>query len=47
MSRPDDDGIHVRDSNEEKVPEQKPSSVIKENKDKMLRRERNEVQNDV
>ena len=39
VSRPDeDDGIDVQDSNEEKVPEQKPPSVIKKNKEKEVRK---------
>ena len=38
LSRPDDDGIDVQDSNEEKVPEQKPPSVIKKNKEKEVRK---------
>ena len=34
LSRPDeDDGIDVQDSNEENVPEKKPPSVIKKNKE--------------
>ena len=38
-SRPDeDDGIVVQDSNEEKVPELKPPSVIKKNKEKSVKK---------
>ena len=38
LSRPDEDDIDVQDSNEEKVPEQKPSSVIKKNEEKKVRK---------
>ena len=38
-SRPDeDDSVDVQDSSEEKVPEQKPPSVTKKNKEKGVRK---------